>query len=333
MKATKSNVTGLVERPNPKTRFYLLFGPDESQSRGLAKRLRAALKAEKVALTGADMKGDAGRLVGEASAISMFGEPRLLWIEPAGEDIAAAVGQLLDAGAVECPAVAIGGAFKKTSALRKMAEAHPLALAFEAWPLEGRDADRLAIDLGAREGLRIAPPLAARIAAAANADQGVMAQEVAKYALYLGASATAPVDLHEEVFEALGADTGDSNATRPGDLALAGDSARLSEELERLEGAGIDPVTVLRALQRRLLGLAPLRARVEAGQPVSAVMASVWGRDKDAVAAILPRWRSDRLAQAIERVSRLERAIMANVVEPRAALGEELLGLARAGGR
>ncbi len=333
MKATKANIAGQVERPDPKKRFYLFFGPDDSQSRGLAGRLRASLTAEKVAFTTADLKADAGRLVGEASAISMFGEPRLLWIEPAGEDIFAAVTQLLDTGVVECPTVAIGGALKKTSALRKLAEAHPAALAFEAWPLEGRDADRLAVDLGAREGLRIAPPLAARIAAAANADQGVMAQEVAKYALYLGASASAPVDLPEEVFDQLGADTGDSHAGRPGDLALAGDAARLSDELERLEGAGIDPITVLRALQRRLLALAPLRARVEAGQPVGAVMASVWGRDKDAVARILPKWRSDRLAQALERVSNLERAIMANVVEPRAALGEELLGLARAAGR
>jgi DNA polymerase III delta subunit len=62
-------------------------------------------------------------------------------------------------------------------------------------------------------------------------------------------------------------------------------------------------------------------------------MASVWGRDKDAVARILPRWRSDRLAQALERAGRLERAIMLSGVDPRAALGEELLHLARAAGR
>jgi DNA polymerase-3 subunit delta len=333
VKLAKTTVGQAVDRPDPKRRFYLFFGPDDSQSRGLAARLHAALGAEKIVISAAELKGDAGRLAGEAGTISMFGEPRLLWIDPASEDIFAAVTQLLAAGQVECPTVAIAGALRKTSELRKLAEAHPAAATFEAYPLEARDASRLVTETGAREGLRVSPPLAARIAAAANADGGVIAQELAKYALFLGASPAAPQDLDDEVLDLLGADSGDSNAGRPGDLALAGDLPRLAEELERLEGAGIDPIGVVRALQRRLLALAPLRARVEAGQPVGAVMASVWGRDKDAVARILPRWRSDRLAQALERAGRLERAIMLSGVDPRAALGEELLHLARAAGR
>ena len=332
MKAARAGLTAALDRPDAKRRFYLLFGPDDSQSRAHAARLRAGLGAEKVVLSAGELKSDAGRLVGEASAISMFGDARLLWIEPAGEDILAAVTNLLGAGAVECPTVAIAGALKKTSALRKLAEAHPMALSHESYPLEGRELERLVIDLGAREGLRIAPPLAARIAAGANADQGVIAQEVAKYALSLNAAVTAPKDLDEELVDRLGADNNESNAGRPGDLALAGDLPRLSEELERLEGAGIDPVSVVRALQRRLMALAPLRAKMDAGASIDGVMASVWGRDKAAVARILPRWRSERLAMAMDRATRLERAIMLSGVEPRAALGEELLGLARAAG-
>ena len=56
--------------------------------------------------------------------------PRVIWIEPAGDEIADAVEALLDAPACESPVVAIAGALRKTSALLKLAESHP-----PRWPM------------------------------------------------------------------------------------------------------------------------------------------------------------------------------------------------------
>jgi DNA polymerase-3 subunit delta len=60
--------------------------------------------------------------------------------------------------------IAISGSLSKSSALVKLAEASPNALAFAAYLPEGANAERMVADAGRRLGLKISPPLAARIA-------------------------------------------------------------------------------------------------------------------------------------------------------------------------
>ena len=120
---------------------------------------------------------------------------------------------------------------------------------------------------------------------------------------------------------------------RLGDLALAGDVAALSRELDAAAGDA-EPVSVLRALQRRLSMLAPLRARVDQGQrPHDAVTSAgkaVFWKEKDLVAGILERWDSKALARVLERSGELERRLMRPDSPPAAqALEEELVAIAR----
>ena len=124
---------------------------------------------------------------------------------------------------------------------------------------------------------------------------------------------------------------------RLGDLALSGQMVALLEALGRLPHGGSEAVPVLRALQRRLLMLAPLRARVERGERVDAVMTSMgktlFWKDKTLVARLLSVWPAERLAEAASRVAALERHIMLRPLADEAALGETLVGLARAASR
>ena len=53
-------------------------------------------------------------------------------------------------------------ALRKTSALLKLAEGHRAALAHVSYVPEGRDIERVVIDPGRAEGLRMAPDLAAQ---------------------------------------------------------------------------------------------------------------------------------------------------------------------------
>ena len=333
MKPAKGQIASAVDKPDPRLRFYLFHGPDEAGSRALATRLLAALGAEKVQLAPSTLRADPAALADEAGAISLFGGKRLLWIEPAGNEIAAAVEGLLTAPAVENPVVAVAGPLAKTSALLKLADAHPLALSHISYVPEGRDAVRMIIDLGQREGLRIRPELAGRIAASANNDQAIAGAELTKFALYLGASATNPRDLEPDIVDLLGADSSDSEIGRPGDLALSGEVRQLALELERLASSGIEPIPAIRALQRRLLQAMPLRSRIEAGQAPDAIMTSLFWRDKPLFQKILARWTSDRLAHALDRAGRLERQLMLSPVPDAAAFGEELMQIARAAAR
>ncbi len=337
MKLAGSAIARAIDRPDPATRFYLFYGPDDAGSRHLATRLQRNLGAEKFAVLAATIKTDPAVLADEASAMALFGGPRVIWIEPAGDEIADGVASLLDTGSVESPVIAIAGALRKTSGLVKLAEANGAAAAVISYIPEGRDADQMVIAAGRAEGLRIESDVAARVAADCGNNQAIVAQEVAKFAIYLDAAPDRLLDLTHDVVDLLGADSSEGNLMRLGDLALAGDGRELLEEIERAAIAPGEAIPVVRALQRRLLQLAPLRARVERGERVDGVLTSLgkalFWKDKPLLQRLLSNWNAERIAQAMERSATLERAAMLSDEPPVAALGEELVAIARAAGR
>jgi DNA polymerase-3 subunit delta len=338
MKAAKASLARALDRPDPAIRFYLFHGPDEAGSRALAMQLLKGLgDAEKFVVLGQAVKSDPASLVDEAGAMALFGGKRAIWVEPAGDEVAEGVVALLEAPASESAVIALAGSLRKTSALLRLAEAHPAALAHCSYVPEGRDMERVVSELGREVGLRIPPDLAQRIAGAAANNQAIAAQELAKFALYLDADPTNPRDLDSETVDLLGADSAEADLMRLGDLALAGRMDELLDELARLPHGGSEAIPVLRALQRRLLMLAPLRSRVERGEGIDGVMASVgkalFWKDKPLVQRLLAAWPAERLGEAAARVATLERQIMLRPLADEAALGETLVALARAAGR
>jgi len=161
----------------------------------------------------------------------------------------------------------------------------------------------------------------------------MMEQELAKLALYLDASPNSPKDLDREALDSVGAALG-GDFLSLADLALAGDARALGDELSRLDGSGRDAIPVLRSLQRRLLMLAPIRARVDAGERPQAVMTSLgkslFWKDKPLVEKLIASWDSAGLARISERTGALERSMMRGESPPLSeALGEELMAIAR----
>lgn len=337
MKADKTTVGQTLDRPDPAVRFYLFHGPDESGSRALAHRLLKSLGAERFVIAAGAVKGDPALLADEAGAMGLFGDKRLLWIEPAGDEISDGVAGLLGAPGVESIAIGLAGALRKSSSLLKLAEAERGALAHCSYLPEGRDAHRMVIELARDEGLRATSEVAARVGVTAGYDRAIIASELAKFALYLGASPQTPRELDPETLDLLGAGGGEGDWMRIGDLALDGNLGELTSELQRLAPGGSEAVTILRSLQRRLLQLAPMRARIEAGERLDGVMASagkaLFWRDKTMVQRLLSQWSAARLAQAADRVSGLERRLMLTPLPGEAALGEELIAIARAARR
>jgi DNA polymerase-3 subunit delta len=333
VKANKSSIGRAVDQPDPKVRFYLFLGQDEAQSRALAARLLEGLGAAKSALSAGAFKGNPGLLVDEAAALSLFGERRLIWIEPAGNDIADAVEALLAAESVESPVAAIAGALTKASPLLKLAEASKAAIAFTAYMPEGEEAERMIFDLGRRVGLKVSPPIAARIADACANDQAIALRELEKLALYVGASPHSPKELEHEAIDAVGAESAESDFLRLADLALLGEVTEVADTVARLSPTGSEAIPAIRTLQRRLVMLAPARARIERGERLDAVMASfgraLFWKDKSAVERMLRSWSADELATIAQRTGELERNLMFSKMPEREALAEELLGIAR----
>lgn len=334
MTPAKGSIGRYLDRPDPAIRFYLFFGPDEAQSRALAERLRKSLDAEKVVLAAPAIKSDPALLADEAAAISMFGGKRLVWVEPAADDVVAGVEALLQSPPPESPVLAIAGDLKKSSALRKLAEGHKTALAQISYMPDADGAERIVEDLARTEGLILGPGAAARIASACANDRAVIAQELVKLATYLDATPALPRELDGRALDEVGADLPESGFMNLADLALSGDLAGLAEELASVSSSGAEAIPVVRSLQRRLLMIAPLRARVDSGEQPGAVMASMdksfFWKDKPMIARLLGAWDSAGLGRVAARVGKVERDLMLTAAPPAEALGEELTAIARA---
>jgi DNA polymerase III subunit delta len=304
-----------LDNPAPAIRCYLLYGPDEAGSRALAARLGKALgpDADRIDLSGAQLKGDPALLADEAASSSLFGGARYIKVEGVGEDCLAAVEALMGAPAAGNPVVLIAGGIKKDGKLVKRLDGDAAAMVFASYPPEGVDADRMAADLARAEGLRIERDVARRLVADAGGDRAVLASEIAKLALYADASPDRPRDADHAMLDAIGADSGEAELSQLIDGVMGGDTALLDRELARLAAQGQEGITLVRAVLRRLLAMAAARAEMDRGSaPAAAVDRSMrFGhfREKQAIARDLPRWPAARLARAVERMAETERAL------------------------
>ncbi|HET7708579.1 MAG TPA: DNA polymerase III subunit delta [Sphingomicrobium sp.] len=337
MKLGRTDIGRALDRPDSSIRLYLFHGPDESQSRGHGIRLLKSFGAEKFVVMPGAVKGDPALLADEAGALSLFGGPRVIWIDGGGDEIEAGARALLACEATESAVIVIAGALRKTSALLRLAENDRQALAYASYPPEGASAEQMIADLGRTYGLRVDRGVAARLAEACGNDRGIANQELAKLALYVDSSPETPRDLDHQALDSVGAEMAEGDWMRLADVALSGDLAGLADGLARLPSSA-EPIPVVRSLQRRLLMLTPLRARVECGESLDAVLKSLgkalFFRDETLVRRLVQSWDASSLATVAGRAGKLERLLMVGPgLPPAESLGQELMAVARAGRR
>lgn len=335
MKPEEARLRRALDGADPGIRLYLLYGPDEAGSRALADRLGKAMgaDAERIDLTSSQLKADPARLADEAAAIGMFGGRRWIRLDPATDDAAQAVQALLEAPAAGNPVAAIGGALRKDSKLVKLAQAHDAALSFQSWIPDGRNAAALVVEVGRELGLQIRNEVAGRVAAACNNDRALIGRELEKMALYLDAEPERPRPLEHEALDALGAAMEEGDLSRLANAVFSGQPQQADTELARLASEGIEDIPVLRALARRALQLAQLRAQMAEGESVDRVMETagkaIFWKEKEVIRAELQRWTPDALATAIARLAEAERQVKAPGYVGGALVEEEVLAISR----
>ena len=293
MKATRPQVERALKAPG-ETLFFLFYGPDEAGSQSLVKLLAAAMgaDADRLDISGSELKSDPARLADEAASISLFGGARYIVVEPAGDEVLPAIEALIEAPAAGNPVVLVAGALKPTSKLVKLALAHPFAMALASYVPEGRDAERLVGEMARAEGLIVRPDLARRIADSCAGNRLIVDQELRKLALYVDAAPDRPREIDHDAFDAIGAAAEEGDLSRLVDSVGSGNSEMLRAELVRLKSEGIEGIPLIRAVLRRMTLLTKLRSEVDAGANVGSVMASpaakaIFWKEKDAVAGQL----------------------------------------------
>jgi DNA polymerase-3 subunit delta len=338
VKAKRAEMERALRSPSA-WRFFLLYGPDEAGSQSLVKVAAEAAGpgAERVELTGAELKGDPARLADEAASISLFGGARYIVVQPAGDECVAAVEALLDAPAAGNPVLLLSGALKPASKLLKLALARPAALALASYAPEGQEAERLVSEMARSEGLTVRTDVARRLAEACAGNRAMLALELQKLALYLDAGPDRPRPLDHEALDAVGAAAEEGDLSRVVDSVGSGDAAMLQAELLRLAGEGVDGIRLIRAVLRRMSLLARLRSQVDGGSSPAAVMASqgksLFWKEKESVARQLSRWRSDGLARSVSRLLEAERQVKASGGLGPTAVDEELFAICRQAAR
>jgi DNA polymerase-3 subunit delta len=338
VKATRPQLEKALKSPAA-TRLFLLHGPDEAGSRALARRVGAALgaDADRVSLTGAELKADPARLTDEAASLSMFGGARWVLVTPVGDEALDAASALLGAPAAGNPVVLLAGALKPASKLLKLALAAPDALVFASYPPDARDFARLASELARARGLSLQPDDAHRMVEAAGGNRAVLESELDKLALYLDAGPGRSVTVDRDVMTAIGASMEDGDAGQLVDHVFGGNTPGAAAELGRLASEGAEGIVLIRAALRRGLLLARLRAEVEQGRSPGEVIAtqgkSLFWKEKDAVERQLGRWNGGLLARCLSRLQAAERDVKKSAGIGPLAAEAELLAIARQAAR
>ncbi|MCM8731142.1 DNA polymerase III subunit delta [Hephaestia sp. GCM10023244] len=315
MKANANQIRAALDAPSADIRLFLLHGPDEAGAAELGLRLARAMgpEAERIDLEPAMLKSDPGRLADEAASISLFGGARHLRVLGAGEDTLEAFTLLLGAEQAGNPVIAIAPNVKASGKIVKLAIQSPRAMAFACYVPDGADADRMVAQIARDHGLRTTGDTARRLASASGGDRAIVAREIEKLALYLDAGPDRPGEIDDAALDEIGADLGEAEMSRAIAAAVGGDVAVIGPELARLRDAGVSPIPLLRGLVRRLMTIAALRAEIDAGGAIDAVMERnrVFFREKAATARAIRTWSPTRIQAAIDRIRTTERAIMA----------------------
>jgi DNA polymerase III subunit delta len=175
--------------------------------------------------------------------------------------------------------------------------------------------------------------VARRLASATGGDRALIGQELEKLALYVDAAPDRQRPIEHEALDALGAASEDGDLARLTRAVFSGEPQAADAELARLASEGIEGITVIRALSRRALQLAHLRAQVADGDSIERVMETagraIFWKEKEEIKSELRRWTPQGLATAIGRLAEAERQVKSSGYPGHALVEEELLAISR----
>ncbi len=283
-------------RPLRDVAKFLLHGGDADVASERARRLipllvdDAADPFQVVRLTADTLVKDPGRLADEASAISMFGGKRVIWLDAGGRDFFALIAPVFESLPDGTALIVEADSLKKGAALRLLFESRPDAASIECYAAPPASLGQMVDAEAAKAGVRVDSQAREHLVATLAADPSAARSEIAKLILYArstGVLETADVD-------AIASGAGVSPADALVDLALAGDLGGL----ERAAAHGLadsgDAALAAMRLASRVALMMELR---QGGEP--AQLFRLPPAVKQAVLAQANAWAPEALAQRL----------------------------------
>lgn len=308
----------------------LLFGEDAVQVAGardelLAARLGPGADEEMRvdALTATTVRADPAALDAALRATGFFPGPRGVVVRDATDSLVDAIAAALPATGPDAFLLVTADVLPGRSALRKLFEGAPAAVAAAFYP---DPLDRNALRaLLAREGLRTATDdaLDALESLAQGLDTGALRRLAQVLALH-DTDRSGPLDaatVSSCAPQAL--EDGASGGEAAVEAAIAGRSAEARAELARLAARGASPVSVALSAGRRLR---QLHAIAIGGAPAAAMLARLRAPGAaDQARALATRWGVARLEQALILTLETDARLRGGASAPERALIERTL--------
>jgi DNA polymerase-3 subunit delta len=337
VKLTQKNFLASAARAARECRVFYFCGPDEAGASDAANRIAGLLgDAEKVEMSGAELRRDPVRLADEARSVSLFGDKRIIHIRASGDDAFDAVETLLESPVDGWPVLIIATSATDKSRIAKLLDGKPGTMVAMFYQPDLRAVADAVRDMGDAVGVTLNGSLAERIARSTGMDTRMARSEIEKLALYLDATPQARRDATAAVLDEICAVSEDDSLMPLVNAVLGGDVRKLSGELARMREMGLNPVGLLLAFERRAAQLVQLAARMGEHGDVNSFMEQetaskrVFFRDRSDLTTQLRRWRGARLVRLTERLTMLHRSLISDNRNGELMLAQGLAEIARA---
>jgi len=323
-----------VASPPKGLTLALVYGPDAGLVQERAEKLLKSVvpdltDAFNVAdLSESTLLADPARLADEAAAISMMGGRRVVRVRGAGTDLADLLESFADDPRGDALVVIEAGDLAKTSALRKIFDAHKTAVAVQCYPDSVRDLGDVVRDALRAEGLSIAPDALEDAVSRLGSDRGVTRREIEKLLLYMHGKKQVTL---EDVRAVMG-DEAEARSESACDAAAGGDLVKLDRELERLWVSDVAPAQVLRSAMGHFQRLVQVRESANRGETIDNVMKRlrppVHFSRSQAFKNQAQRWNTDKLGDALDMLLDAESLTRTTGVPAEAVTGRVLMNIA-----
>ena len=247
------------------------------------------------------------RLEEEATALSLIGGRRVVWVRDGQESLAPLFKRVLDAD-TDALVVLEAPGITARSKLRALAEAHKQVASIACYPEEGRALSQTVTEALAQAGVTIDRDALIWLLGVLGSDRSGVRGEVEKLLLYAGPNGR--LDL-SSVQDCVG-DAGGNSLEDAAFSALCGNRMMADQALERALADGANPVAVARTVLGVLVRLQKVAQAVQDGQgraeATKSLKPPVFFKRTAAFSQALDRWPLPALALVARETQAFELA-------------------------
>lgn len=344
MKVNAREIERFLTDPPETIRIFLIFGPDSGQVRERAEGLCQSLVTDPddafavTKLTGDDIKADKAALHDAMAALALTGDQRLVRVRITS-DTPPLLQWLKAYEKGEAPSEAFlviqAHDLKKSSALRKLAEANAHCAAIACYAPTPRDLLEQAQSEFHHTGLTLSDEARPALLNILEGDQALARQEIEKILLYKGMDQNRDSDesvITTEDISSVSSNGSDVQLDAIIDTALLGQIGQSDANYARALESGLSAIGLLRVLQRRIDQIEMAREAGGGDIAIRKTGAPAYGPPGERFKRQLKIWSPGRLEHARRLSFEAERAVKKTGAPVNALVGQLLQRLARGAG-